>query len=387
MRRTTLRPARRVCDRAVCVALCAVLASVPSPGCNLSLDLPGAENPFRDLPPVPRDGRLHSLRANLAPLGTLMEGQTLRLLVRGASVTNVLILLGDEREDAAGVVVGGGPVGTEFEFRAAEAGSYFVFVHSDPSGGGDVQLLVGPPGQAPASPRRQAVLVSFAPDYLTHPGLWDPIDAGEENRALLASLSDLVREEILIELRALFAETPIDILSEEEALPAGPVSRVTFLPDRVPAEDQDAVDAALPVPDPSRPQCQVRVIFGEVLPRGAAVDVGNRVPDDEAVVYVGSFQGRGKECWTSAINSVSSVVLTLSQTAAHEIGHLVGLFHVEQIDVMNRTATLAFLRELPFGRGQVQLERRRGSERVGEVFTSVIQDPAVYFRAVFQTPR
>jgi hypothetical protein len=52
---------------------------------------------------------------------------------------------------------------------------------------------------------------------------------------------------------------------------------VTFKPDRVLAEDQNAVDAAFPAPDPSRPECQVRVILGAVLPRGAGNDPGNRV--------------------------------------------------------------------------------------------------------------
>jgi len=50
---------------------------------------------------------------------------------------------------------------------------------------------------------------------------------------------------------------------------------------------------------------------------------------------------------------------------------------------MNRSATLAFLRELPFTRGQVQLDRLRNGEVVSEVFTSMIQDPEVYFRAIF----
>ena len=159
--------------------------------------------------------------------------------------------------------------------------------------------------------------------------------------------------------------------------------RLTFSPQRQLADADDINDAALPPPDPSRPECQVRVVFGEVLPRGTNVDPGNHVRDDAAVVYVGSFQGRGEACWTSAVSSLNNVVLALTQTAAHEIGHLVGLFHVEQIDIMNRSATLAFLRNLEFARGQIQLDRLRDGQVISEVFPSIVQEPQRYFEAVF----
>ena len=78
-------------------------------------------------------------------------------------------------------------------------------------------------------------------------------------------------------------------------------------------------------------------------------------------------------------------MLTLSQTAAHEIGHLIGLRHVEQIDIMNRSATLAFQRELEMVRGQVQFDRPANGTVVSEVLTTIIQDPARYMDAVFDT--
>jgi hypothetical protein len=83
------------------------------------------------------------------------------------------------------------------------------------------------------------------------------------------------------------------------------------------------------------------------------------------------------------INSLNNVVLTLSQTAAHEIGHLVGLRHVEQIDIMNRSATLAFQRELVLVRGQVQFDRVANGTLVSEVLTTIIQDPNIYFQSMF----
>ncbi|HRX87067.1 MAG TPA: hypothetical protein P5572_18740, partial [Phycisphaerae bacterium] len=229
----------------------------------------------------------------------------------------------------------------------------------------------------------QFVRVTFDEDFLTGPGMFDPVDGTEDDRALLESLAPLVRSEIVERLRTIFADTPIVILGPEDAATNGPVAELHYAADRVEAEDQTAVDAALPPPDPTRPQCQTRVVFGEVLPRGGLLDPGNRVLDDRAVVYVGSFQGRGEACWTAAINSTSSMVLTLAQSGAHEIGHLVGLHHVEQVSLMNRTATLAFLRELGFARGQIQFERVLDGEVVSEVVPAVVQDPQAYFRAIF----
>ena len=83
-------------------------------------------------------------------------------------------------------------------------------------------------------------------------------------------------------------------------------------------------------------------------------------------------------------NSVTAVSLTLAQVGAHEIGHLLGLQHVDQIDIMNRSATIAFsTRELDFSRGQLQFDFISGSELQSFVFTSLIQDPEAYFDAVF----
>ena len=76
-------------------------------------------------------------------------------------------------------------------------------------------------------------------------------------------------------------------------------------------------------------------------------------------------------------------MLSLAQTGAHEIGHLVGLLHVEPVDIMNRSATLAFQRELTFDRGQVQIERTIGGVVTTDVLTTVIQSPDLYFRANF----
>ncbi len=344
-------------------------------------------NPFTDLEPVPIDGVARAMAADIVPLGDLDAGQVIDVRVDGDTVLFVLILKEDESSSDAGVMVGGGPAGATFSYRISEVGRYFVFARFDPQAGAaarqaTIAVSFGDPTFTP--PDRQVVQVVFEDGYLSEPGLFDPESMSSEDQQLLRDISGVVAADIAASLQRIFEGTPIVVLGPGDALPADePVSRLTYSPQRVLAEDQSEADAALPPPDPTRPECQVRVVFGEVLPAGTLQDIGNRIRDDAAVVYTGSFQGRGETCRTTATDSINNMVLALAQTGAHEIGHLVGLLHVEQVDIMNRTATLAFLRELMFQRGQVQVERVAGGEVVTEVLTTVIQDPELYLRANF----
>jgi len=374
---------RRGYGRALALGACSA-ATLCVLSCGALLNPGETESPFRGLTPVPLDGTARTLRANVASLGELSAGDVVRVRVSGSNVQAVLLLLADSRDAEVAALAGGGPANAFFDYSVQITGTYFVFIQFDAAVDAPRATLEAAPGDTAATtPAQQYVRVSFADDFLTGPGLFDPVDGTESDRELLDSLSPLVLTGIVERLRIIFENSPIVILGPDDPAPDGPFSELTYLPDRVEADNQSIVDAALPPADPTRPQCQTRVVFGEVLPSGTLQDTGNRVHDDQAVVYVGSFQGRGRECWTSAVNSMDSMVLTLAQTGAHEIGHLVGLYHVEQIDLMNRSATLAFLRELGLARGQIQLERVINGAVVGEVFPAIVQDPDVYFQTVF----
>ena len=366
--------------------LCGV-APIALAGCDPGVPpITGAVNPFADLLVIERDGVSRPLTADVVPLGFLDRDDVIRLEVRVEAVEAVLILMSDETSDETGVIVGGGPPFVPFDYRVQVAGDYFAFVQFDPTADAAARtgtITAGPGDPAFEPPSRQIVRVEFADGYLADPGLFDPTTMPVSNQAFLESISDVVQAEIVTTLRRIFDGTPIEIIDEHDAPPSEPFSRLRFLPDRVLADEQNVFDAALPPSDPTRPQCRVRVVFGEILPAGTRQDVGNRILDDEAVVYVGSFQGRGETCHTAATDSINNVVMALAQTGAHEIGHLVGLYHVEQVDVMNRSATLAFLRELALARGQIQVERLIGGQVVSEVLPAIVQDPGLYFRTAF----
>ena len=375
-RRRLLAPAGAV--RSTVVVVFATLV-----GCLLGPFDDAAVNPFRDLPAIELDGEPQEMPYTIAPLGVLDRDQVLRLKMEGQAIEAVLILAEDDEFEEAGVLAGGGPSNTFFDYRVQMTGRYFVFVLFRSGAAASEQratltAMVGDPNFTP--PQTQAVLVVFEENYLTDPGLIDPESFTDEERRTLEEISPSVRAGVMDRLRAVFADTPIEILEEGDSLPDAPVSRLTFRAQRETA-DEDTVyfDTAIPPLDEEHAQCGDRVVFGEVLPRATLVDVGNHVLDDEAVVYVGSFQGRGEACRSAAITSGNNIILGLAHTAAHEIGHLVGLYHVPLPDVMNRSPTLAFQRELSLGRGQFQVETPTGSE----ILTTILQDPDFYFRAAF----
>ena len=339
-------------------------------------------NPFVDLPAVAMDGVPRLMEYDVAPLGELAAGQVIRVKAEGSKVQSVLVLAADPASADAGLLAGGGPAGAFFDYRVQQPDRYFVYVLFDPAAAtADREAILtvsaGDPNYHP--PQKQIVRVVFEEGYLTNPGLVDPTSFTQEEIQLLADISDQVRDQVIERLGTIFAGTPVEIVTTDDPMPAGPYSVLTYKGQRKEPAAGDFFDVAVPPLLPEHPECQDRVIFGEVLDSALQVDVGNRVLSDQAAVYVGSFQGRGATCRSAATDSVNNIVLGLTHTGAHEIGHLVGLFHASLTDIMNRSPSLAFQRELTFQPGQMLIETPIDPF----VLTSVIQDPAFYFRASF----
>ncbi len=272
--------------------LALVVTCLPLIGC------PAASfNPFLDLPAVAMDGVPRLMQYDVAPLGELAVGQVIRVKVEGGAVQSAMILAADTESDDAGLLAGGGPPGRFFDYRVQIAGRYFVYVLFDPASAlADrvATLTVMPGDDSYHPPRRQAVRVVFEEDFLTNPGLVDPTSFTQDEIRTLADITNPVRTQVVERLRVIFADTPIDILTEYDPLPAGAYSVLTYKGQRRQAAPGEFNDVTIPPLLPEHPECQDQVVFGEVLNNATMVDVGNSLPNDQAVVYVGSFQNATK---------------------------------------------------------------------------------------------
>jgi hypothetical protein len=295
----------------------------------------------------------------------------LKITVQSERAVAAYILRLDEQRSDAGVIIDGGRINEPFLHRVARDGELFLFVELPLDAEASVVLEPGPYGFV--RPSGQAVAVEFAEDFLTT-GLFDPATNSESDRQLLATIQPMVEEGILTRLREVFDQTAVTILGLDEPRPEN-VSVLFYKPDRVSGDGPDSFQTR----GTGSSECNETVIFGELLPRGTNVDPGNRDLNDTAVVYAGSFRGRGPCDPGLVLQSANNIINAFAVTGAHEIGHLLGLNHTALDGIMAVSPSLAVQRQLRLERSQIVLDVGRGLN----VYTTVVQDPQAYFDSIF----
>jgi hypothetical protein len=335
-----------------------------STSCN-QVVLPGS-NPFTNLTPLNFNGLRQRIVSEVSPLGSFAVGTVLSINVDSDKGDGVYILRLDEGRNDAGVIINGGLIGQTFMHRVNQAGPLFLFLDAPADAIAGATLGFG--NASYQKPPGQNIVVEFETDFLAD-GLFDPATNTQADRDFLSSIEPTVQDGVLDRLLEIFAGTGVTIIGPNEARPAE-FSLLTISGQRVLGEGLDG----LPVSG-----CDDIVLFGEVLPRGTKVDPGNQNQTDSAAVYTGSFRGTGTCDPGLVVNSTNNIINALALGGAHEVGHLMGLNHTALDGLMSATPSFAIQRQLSFQRSQIALDQGQGLQ----VFTSVIQDPAIYFENVF----
>jgi hypothetical protein len=162
----------------------------------------------------------------------------------------------------------------------------------------DLDLIVARQARKAAGPQQQVVYLNYAGcDGVSVCGR-DPMTATALDAAMVgeryAGLTKELRAEITAVVREVYADYNLEIISSDEGpAPAGPHSTVHF---------GGSHDGQLGIAD--------------------GVDRLNQDPSDEAIVYVEAFAA-----YDTMRLSVAELGRMMGNTAAHELGHLLGLYH------------------------------------------------------------
>ena len=78
------------------VGLCLIATTLLMPGCGTNGSVDAPFNPFLDIPPLAADGKPKELTSEIVPLGSLAEGDVVRIRVDGPSIESVLMLMADD---------------------------------------------------------------------------------------------------------------------------------------------------------------------------------------------------------------------------------------------------------------------------------------------------
>jgi len=362
------------------IPLLALLSCVPAADELVSgRPTPAILTPAQLNPPtVWADGLFRPITQSLESIGHLVPGDEADIRVSSAASPSVFVL------DTLGRMIDAAEDVGRLTFVADREDDYFILfsTSSQNTWKGKVSLRVRH-DQPIVQRTPQVFLVSFdrAPSVKLSDGrtfcdlapmdlraFADSNDAQkrQEQEELLVRIEPLVKEYIVKRLRNVLEPYGMTVFDDPNKVADGPFSTVYFTNTVGPVWTGDDLwdTTVAPGQDPNSSNPQL-ILYGT-----AGGDPGNRIHDDDAIVFVGSFIGQ-----PLLKASVNDMVNILAHTAAHEMGHLVGLQHVYRTsDIMWGRPSYAYPRDIDFGMAQVVF----GTSLVEYMY----QDPNRYLRRI-----